>query len=131
MTAVERGLADDGVLRGHGGGDGGLFTGILARYLALVARRLPLDRTRRLAPGASAADLVRRSADAAWANRASIDGLPLFGADWRSARESAAGSWARSAAGWRHDGAEQPEHDLSVQLGGWMLMEAAAGLDRD
>ena len=64
VQAVEQQLSDDGVLGGRGGGDGGLFGGILTRYLALVARRLPGDdRTR-----ATAARLVRNSARAAWRN---------------------------------------------------------------
>ena len=41
LDAVGHALARDGVLTGHGGGDSGLFAGILARYLALVAARLP------------------------------------------------------------------------------------------
>ncbi len=50
------------------------------------------------------------SADAAWAHRVEVDGLPRFGAH-----------------------CAQPtgrEGDLSVQLPGWMLLEAAASLDR-
>jgi predicted alpha-1,6-mannanase (GH76 family) len=131
VSAVERGLAADGVLRGHGGGDGGLFTGILARYLALVARRLPdVDKDAETARRVSA-DLVRRSADATWANRALVGGLPLFGADWRSPANPQPGRGPGQRTDGTIDGAQQPEHDLSVQLGGWMLMEAAAGLDRD
>ena len=34
-------MAPDGVIKGAGGGDGGLFNGILARYLALVVTTLP------------------------------------------------------------------------------------------
>ena len=34
-------MAPDGVIQGAGGGDGGLFDGITARYLALVATTLP------------------------------------------------------------------------------------------
>ena len=46
----------------------------------------------------------------AWAHRGEVDGLPRFGTDWSQ------------PAG--------PERDLSVQLSGWMLLEAAASLER-
>lgn len=56
--------SEDGapILRTHGDGDGGLFTGILARYLAVAARDA------RLAPHARfrAAALVRATAQALW-----------------------------------------------------------------
>ena len=34
-------MTDDNVIRGAGGGDGGLFNGILARYLTDAAERRP------------------------------------------------------------------------------------------
>ncbi|MBB1587636.1 MAG: glycosyl hydrolase, partial [Propionibacterium sp.] len=103
----------DGVLTGQGGGDGGLFAGILARYLTLVANRFEGgDDTRQLA-----AHMVRSSADAAWRNAAKdADGLPSFGPEWNQpAQKPARRQWTT-------------ERDLSVQLSGWMLMEAAAAL---
>ena len=41
VAAVRDNMAPDGVIKGAGGGDGGLFNGILARYLALVVTTLP------------------------------------------------------------------------------------------
>src|SRR5436305_6495842 len=40
VRAVAEHCAPGGVIRGQGGGDGGLFAAILARYLALAAKRL-------------------------------------------------------------------------------------------
>ncbi|MFS0793268.1 glycoside hydrolase family 76 protein [Microbacterium sp. 1P10AE] len=98
VRAVERWCAaDDGLFPAAGGGDGGLFAGILARYLAVAATGLDAedaDRARRL---------VHRNAEALWANRA--DGL--FPADPRR-------SAVRSG----------EDLDLSVQLGAWITLEA-------
>lgn len=99
VGAVAKHLSVDGVLLGAGGGDGGLFAGILARYLAVVARELPGQ--------TAAADLVLASAAAAWVHRTEVEGR--FGESW--GRPSGAAS------------------DLSVQLSGWMLLEAAAVVD--
>ena len=119
VGAIDERLTTSGVLQGHGGGDGGLFTGILARYLALVSTDLPgaaaADRRTR----ATAAALVLRSAESAWANRASTAAGPLFGPDW-----------TRPARLPRRGDLDLPERDLSVQLSGWMLLEAAAVLTR-
>jgi predicted alpha-1,6-mannanase (GH76 family) len=107
INAVAERIAPGGVLIGQGGGDGGLFAGILARYLALAALRLP--------PGEAAStarSLVLSSADACWSGALDAPGGPLFSADW-----------ARPASL-----AEGPDHDLSVQLGAWLLLEAAATL---
>ena len=76
VDAVTHRLArPDGVLPGCGGGDGGLFAGILARYLVVAALRRP-ELTD------AAARIVLASADAAWRGR--LDGRcgPVFSAEW-------------------------------------------------
>ena len=107
LDAIATRMAEpNGVLPGFDdGGDGGLFNGILARYLADAAARRP-----ELAP--VAARLVLASADAAWRGRAEVAGGPVFAQDWRQpAREPRMGV---------------AEAHLSVQLSAWMLLEAAA-----
>ena len=127
VAAVNEQMAPAGVLKGAGGGDGGLFSGITARYLALVATDLPGD---------SADDVVARdtarthragqSAKSAWDYRQTVDGLPVFAAFWdRDAELPTAGGRQAQFVGGAVDGSEIPERDLSVQLSGWMLMEAA------
>lgn len=116
VAATGAGLTDNGVIIAASGDDSGLFMGILARYLAETA----------LASGSTtAADIVHASARAAWEHRAEVDGMPLFGADWTRAvtvpeypgtflqpTDSSAASSANLS------------RDLSVQLSGWMLLEA-------
>jgi predicted alpha-1,6-mannanase (GH76 family) len=101
------------VIRGQSGGDGGLFAAILARYLALAARALP-------DPEASVArSLVLTSAEACWSGASSADDGPVFSAFWdRPAPPSPLPE-------------DAPERDMSVQVGGWMLLEAAATLSPD
>lgn len=98
-----------GALQTHGPGDGALFTGILARYLALAAR------DDRLAPTAreTAAALVTTTADAFWAGRQeSADG-------WVFPRETTGG----------HDPALLGGTvEFAAQLQAWMTLEAAATL---
>lgn len=103
--------ADDGLFPAAGGGDGGLFAGILARYLAEAAVwfRAHAADDDHLEVAATAAGLVRRNADALWDGRA--DGL--FPADPR-----------------RPARATGDDLDLSVQLGAWITLEAAADLER-
>jgi predicted alpha-1,6-mannanase (GH76 family) len=104
------------VLPGSGGGDGGLFAAIACRYLAGAA--VALERAADAAPSptplrqaaASARAIVVCSAGAAWEGRVTIDGLALFSADWRSPADASPGA---------------PERDLSVQLAGWLVLEAA------
>ena len=126
VAAVAAEMATDGVIKGAGGGDGGLFNAITARYLALVANTLPGDTPEDVTARDTARSLVLKSAQAAWDNRQTVDGLPLFGAFWDRTAEipSAAGETAQFVAGAVNPSAI-PERDLSVQVSGWMLMEAA------
>lgn len=113
------GTGKDRVLRGEGTGDGGLFTGILARYLALAAAdpRLPA------AIRAIASRLVTETAEALWKGRRLITaGEPLArygGVMVFSINPDipAATSYPQGAA-----------VELSTQLQAWMILEAAATL---
>lgn len=113
VAATADRLVNAGVIVGAAGSDSGLFMGILARYLAQTA--LALGDT-------NAAQLVHTSARAAWDNRAEMDGLPLFGADW-SRPATVPTSLPRIV---ESSIALSPNenHDLSVQLSAWMLLEA-------
>ncbi len=129
VAAVSEEMAPSGVLKGSGGGDGGLFAGVTARYLALVATTLPGASAQDVAARETARTVVLSSAQSAWDNRQTVNGLPLFGAYWdREAelpRETA--KEAQFVEGAVH-ASEIPERDLSVQLSGWMLMEAAGNV---
>lgn len=115
-----------------GQGDGGLFKGILVRYLADVAVRLPDDSPANRATRRLATRLVVQSAESVWNHRLEVDGLPVFSTDWtkdaRLPHNYGLGprSLAETAGVIRID-----ERDLSVQLSGWMLMEAAAKVTQD
>ncbi|WP_306358896.1 MULTISPECIES: glycoside hydrolase family 76 protein [unclassified Nocardia] len=126
LAAVEEHMTSGGVVDGGGGGDGGLFNGILARYLALVAVMLPGDDAAHIKARRTAAAIVRASAVAAWENRLEVEGEPLFGPDWREPARlpGIAGAGYLTANG-SVTASRTPERDLSVQLSGWMLMEAA------
>src|SRR6478752_972201 len=63
VAAVRDNMAPEGVIRGAGGGDGGLFNGILARYLALVATALPQNDADDAAARDTAKTLVLKSAE--------------------------------------------------------------------
>ncbi|SNS68658.1 glycoside hydrolase family 76 protein [Rhodococcoides kyotonense] len=126
VAAVDTHLCRDGVVVGSGGGDGGLFDGILARYLALVATMLPGDTDEDDGARALAANIVLRSAEAAWENRLEVEDHPLFGASWETqARLPGPGHTVATFTGGTVRSSVVPERDLSVQLSGWMLMEAA------
>ncbi len=132
VGAVRDNMAPDGVLQGTGGGDGGLFGGVTARYLALVATALPDATPADLEARAIAKDLVLKSAQAAWDNRQTVDGLPLFGPFWDRTADmpKAQGAEAAFVEG-AVNASAIPERDMSVQLSGWMLMEAAHSVTAD
>lgn len=116
VAATEDRLTDAGVIAAASGNDSGLFMGILARYLAEAA--LALDDT-------TAANIVHASARAAWEHRAEVDGLPLFGPDWT--RAVTLPKHPRTFPPLVHSSAASSTNlsrDLSVQLSGWMLLEA-------
>ncbi|WP_460356122.1 glycoside hydrolase family 76 protein [Mycobacterium sp. ZZG] len=129
VAAVAEHMAPGGVIKGAGGGDGGLFDGILARYLALVATELPGDSDADVEARKTAGDIVVTSARAVWDNRQTgkaTENLPLFGAFWDRPAElpTAGGGDAQFVEG-AVNSSEIPERDLSVQLSGWMVLEAA------
>ncbi len=115
----EGGDANRSVLRCEGTGDGGLFTGILCRYLALAAvdTRLPA------ATRATAARLVTDTAEAFWSGRrpvgpreakARLQGRSIFS---MHAAQPAAATYPPGAA-----------VELATQLQAWMTLEAAAAV---
>ena len=126
IEAVGRGLTRAGqagigkdlrVLRGEGTGDGGLFTGILARYLALAAADPRLPATSRTL----AFQVVTDTAKALWEGRRLIEaweplarhgGTMVFSVH---PDQPAATTYPPNAA-----------VELSTQLQGWMILEAAA-----
>ncbi len=126
VAAVDEHMAPSGVLHGAGGGDGGLFSGITARYLALVATTLPGERAEDVAARDTARKIVLASAKSAWDNRQTAEGLPVFGSFWDRDAElpTEDGDQAQFVAG-AVNSSDIAERDLSVQLSGWMLMEAA------
>ena len=109
VEAVGTHLSDPGsrVLVTHGTGDGGLFTGILIRYLVVAAGDERLDRTCRT----MADTLVRATATALWAGRDPSGVFP-------STLDRTGSSATHIAC-----------VELSTQLQGWIAMEALALLD--
>ncbi|WP_028281324.1 glycoside hydrolase family 76 protein [Arthrobacter sp. H5] len=132
VGAVSDGLTlPGGALRTHGAGDGGLFTGILARYLALAAGADLPDSVR-----GTARSMITTTADALWAGRTerTLDINP----GWTPAR-MLAGAGTRPGSRRRtflvfpssaEDVTEYPTAagtvQLSTQLQAWMIFEAAA-----
>lgn len=125
LDAIERWSAPGGVLPGRGGGDGGLFAGIAVRHLAHAAVTLTdaaladaaaagVSASDAARAAASARELVRGNAEAVWAGRDVSLGAPLFSAEPQRPADPAPGA---------------AERDLSVQLGAWLTLEAAASLE--
>lgn len=113
-------------------GDGGLFKGILARYLADVAVRLPSDSPANRAAKKLAKRLILNSADSVWNHRLEVDGLPVFATDWTTdARLPHNYGLGPTSFGEVVGVIRIAERDLSVQLSGWMLLEAAARVTRE
>lgn len=108
VRAVEMNMTHHRVIYGGGSGDGGLFEGILARYLGQVARELPGDSPSARDCRKVAKSIVLSSAESAWKYRLTFDKITIFPVDWS-----------------KYDQEPLHGHDLSVQLSGWMLMEAA------
>ncbi len=104
---------EDGVtLKTHGGGDGGLFTGILCRYLGLVARDQRVDELTRT----TAEALIRATARNLWERRTQITwkGKDVIVFPGGTAPEETAG--------------ELP-FQFAQQLQAWMILEAQARLE--
>ena len=129
VRAIDERAARQHVINAVGGGDGGLFHGITARYLANVAVELPGSDADSVETRAIAARLVRSSAQAAWSNRGHGPDGVYFGVDW--SLPAVIPGRAGSAATGGESQSEPPERDLSVQLAGWMVLEQAARLDRE
>ncbi len=129
VQAVERHLANsEGVITADtGDGDGGLFKGILVRYLAQVALRFEgHPHTQR-----TAASMVMASAESLWSHRLEVDGLPIFSADWNTDAVLPHNFGVKNGSLTGTLGVVNiDERDLSVQLSGWMLLEMAAQISR-
>lgn len=127
-VATPGGVIDNPV---DGDGDGGLFKGILVRYLAEVAVRLPEDSPASVSAKRAAERLVMASAESMWNHRLEVDGLPIFPARWtRDAKLPHNYSLGPSSISDALGTARISERDLSVQLSGWMLLEAAARVSK-
>ncbi|AUZ33538.1 glycosyl hydrolase [Arthrobacter sp. PGP41] len=120
-SAPSTGTASTGearVLRCEGTGDGGLFTGILCRYLALAAADARLSpRTR-----STAATLVASTAGAFWAGRRPMEAGEADGKNGASIFSLHAANPARETC------PAGTAVELSTQLQAWMALEAAATL---
>lgn len=112
------------VLRTHGGGDGGLFTGILARYLGQAASSELLDPDAR----AVARELVEETARALWDGRREFDPAEDFSKPVAQ-REEGETVAVFSPEPARHSNEAQrvgAPVELGTQVQAWTVLEAAA-----
>lgn len=118
------------VLIASGSGDGGLFTGILARYLAVAAGSTVLSQEARLL----AASMVHGTARALWEGRREFDPqLPMneLGIDPNEIRGQAVAVFSPVFTEQAHTAlAPGVPVELSSQLQAWMILEASALLAR-
>lgn len=128
-----QGATPGGVIKWEtGDGDGGLFKGILTRYLADVAVRLPADSAANRAARKLSKRLVTNSSEALWSHRLEVDGLPVFGTDWtQNARLPHNYGSGPNSLGSAVGVIRIAERDLSVQLSAWITLEAAARAHRE
>jgi predicted alpha-1,6-mannanase (GH76 family) len=98
----------------------------------LVATALPGDSFADAAARDAAHELVLDSAQSAWDYRQTVEGLPLFGPFWERTADlpGKGGKHAQVVEG-AVESSAAAERDLSVQLSGWMLMEAAHAVSAD
>lgn len=114
------------VLRARGGGDGGLFMGILARYLSEAASSSALDPEAR----SVARDLVEDTARALWDGRREFDPTEDFSAPGAQ-REEGETVAVFSPDPARHANEAQrvgTPVELGTQVQAWTVLEAAARL---
>ena len=120
LLTVQAGSGVQGsMLRCEGTGDGGLFTGILCRYLALAAADTRLPEATR----AAAARLVTDTAETFWSGRRAV------GSGEAGARKAGKSIFSMHAA--QPAGATYPPGasvELATQLQAWMTLEAAASV---
>lgn len=100
-SMTDGGLAPSGILKNENQGDGGLFKGILVRYLYQLSRSggLPADTK------TSIENFLQKNAESLW-SKATSKPLSLFNCDWTSMPSGAV--------------------DASTQLSGLFLVEAMA-----
>ncbi|RLY94155.1 glycosidase [Kocuria tytonicola] len=113
---------DRPVLKGQGGGDAGLFTGILARYLGDAAASSALDAEAR----GNARALVADTADALWDGRREFDPDEDFSRPGATGGETVA---VFSPEPSQHANQAQRTGapvELSTQVQAWTVLEAAA-----